>query len=89
MSGEASPEPTPRQVLYALVAGGFVVVVVILIIGAAAAGLVPTWWSAALAFLVAIGGTWMALNWRRTGEVLSISIGIFFVWLVGTLILAS
>jgi len=64
-------------------------VVVILIIGAAAAGLVPTWWSATLALLVAIGGTWMARNWRRTGEVLSIAIGIFLVWLVGTLILAT
>lgn len=84
-----SEPTTPRQVLYALVAGGFVVVVVILIVGAASAGLVPTWWSASLAFLIAIGGTWMAQNWRRTGEVLSIAIGIFIVWLVGTLILAA
>lgn len=65
------------------------IVVVILIVGAAAAGLVPTWWSASLAFLITIGGAWMAGNWRRTGEVLSIAIGIFLVWLVGTLILAT
>ncbi|MGD2059878.1 MAG: hypothetical protein PVF87_03365 [Acidimicrobiia bacterium] len=84
-----SEETTPRQVLYALVAAGFVLVVIVLTIGAASAGLVPTWWSATLAFVIAIGGTWMAQNWRRTGEVLLIAIGIFVVWLVGTLILAT
>lgn len=82
-------EPTPRQILYALVAGGFVLVVIVLTIGAAASGLVPTWWSAVLAFLIAIGATWMAQNWRRTWEVLAIAIGIFVVWLVGTLLVAS
>lgn len=82
-------EPTPRQVLYALVGGGFVMVVVVLVIGAAAAGIVPTWWSATLALLVAIAVTWMAQNWRRTAEVLSIGIGLFVIWLVGTLILAT
>jgi len=82
-------EPTPRQVLYALVAGGFVLVVAVLVIGGASAGIVPTWWSASLAFLVALGVTWMAQNWRRTAEVLSIGIGLFVVWMVGTLILAT
>jgi hypothetical protein len=82
-------EPTPRQVLYALVAGGFVMVVVVLTIGAAASGLVPTWWSAILAFTIALGGTWMAQNWRRTAEVLGIAIGIFLIWLVGTLVLVT
>lgn len=82
-------ETSPRQVLYALVAGGFVVVVIVLTVAAQASGLVPTWWSAVLAFLIAIGGTWMAQNWRRTGEVLGISIGIFLVWLVGTLMVAN
>lgn len=82
-------EPTPRQVLYALVAGGFVLVVVVLVIGGASAGIVPTWWSATLAFLVALGVTWMAQNWRRTAEVLSIGIGLFVVWMVGTLFLAT
>jgi hypothetical protein len=80
---------TPRQVLYALVAGGFVLVVIVLTIGGASAGLVPTWWSATLAFAIAIASTWMAQNWRRTGQVLSIAIGIFLFWMVGTLLLAS
>jgi hypothetical protein len=84
-----SEETTPRQVLYALVAAGFVVVVIVLTIGAASAGLVPTWWSATLALTIAVAGTWMAQNWRRTGEVLLIAIGIFVMWLVGTLILAT
>lgn len=82
-------EPTPRQVLYALVAGGFVLVVVVLLVGGASAGIVPGWWSATLALAVAFGATWMARNWRRTAEVLSIGIGLFVVWMVGTLILAT
>lgn len=81
-------EPTPRQVLYALVAAGFVVVVVILTIGAAAAGLVPTWWTATLAVTSAAIGIGMALHWRRTGPVLVVGIGLFVVWTVGTLLLA-
>ncbi|MGD2043807.1 MAG: hypothetical protein PVJ28_09180 [Acidimicrobiia bacterium] len=84
-----SEETTPRQVLYALVAAGFVIVVVILTIGAASAGLVPTWWSAVLAFTIALASTWMAQNWRRTGQTLLIAIGIFLFWMVGTLVLAS
>jgi hypothetical protein len=83
------PEPTPRQVLYALVAAGFVVVVAVLTIAAAAAGLVPTWWSAVLAAAITVGGTWMAWNWRSTGQVLLIAIGMFIAWLVGTLILVT
>lgn len=84
-----SEETSPRQVLYALVAGGFVLVVVVLTIGAASAGIVPTWWSAVLAFTIAIAGTWMAQNWRRTGQTLLIAIGIFLFWMVGTLLLAN
>lgn len=83
-----SEPPSPRQVLYALVSGGFVLVVVILTIGAAAAGLVPTWWSAALALLIALVSSWMAINWRRTVIVLLVAIGLFVFWMVGTLILA-
>lgn len=82
-------DPTPRQVLYALVAGGFVLVVVVLLIGGASAGIVPIWWSAALAILTAISATWMAQHWRRTGAMLSIGIGLFVIWMVGTLILAT
>lgn len=83
------PETTPRQVLYALVAAGFVVVVAILTIGGAAAGLVPGWWSAVLAIAIALVGTWIAQNWRSTVSALSAAIGLFVVWMVGTLILAT
>lgn len=83
------PEATPRQVLYALVAGGFVVVVAILTIAAAGAGLVPAWWSVVLAAGILIGAIWMTANWRDTGRVLSVAIGLFVAWLVGTLMLAS
>lgn len=82
-------EPTPRQVLYALVAGGFLLVVIVLVIGGAAAGVVPTWWSGTLALLIAIASTWIAQNWRRTAQVLIIGIGLFVVWMVGTLVLAT
>lgn len=82
-------EPTPRQVLYALVAAGFVVVVAVLVIGGASAGLVPTWWSAIMALLIAGAGTWIAQGWRRTGPVLLIAIGLLVIWMVGTLILAT
>lgn len=84
-----SPEPTPRQVLYALVAAGFVVVVVTLVIGAGAAGLVPVWWTATLSGMLLLAGIWIAVNWRRTGPVLLLAIGLFLVWLVGTLMLAE
>lgn len=80
-------EPTPRQVLYALVAGGFMLVVATLTVGGAVAGIVPGWWSVTLAVLLAGAGGWMAMNWRSTGPVLLIAIGLFVVWLVGTLIL--
>jgi hypothetical protein len=82
------PETTPRQVLYALVATGFVVVVAILTIGGAAAGLVPTWWSALLAITIVLVGTWIAQNWRSTTVVLLLAIGLFLMWMIGTLILA-
>lgn len=82
-------EPTPRQVLYALVAAGFVLVVAVLVIAGASAGITPTWWSASLAMMIAVAAIWMARNWRRTAGMLSIAIGLFVVWMVGTLILAT
>lgn len=82
-------EPTPRQVLYGLVSGGFILVVAILTVGGASAGLVPMWWSGALALGIALSATWVAANWRRTAAVLVTAIGLFLVWLVGTLILAT
>ncbi|MGH3651224.1 MAG: hypothetical protein ACRDU9_11005 [Acidimicrobiia bacterium] len=82
-------ETTPRQVLYALVAAGFMLVLAVLVIGAAVAGLVPTWWSLTLAAAFLLVGTWMALNWRRTAAVLILAIGLFVTWMVGTLLLAT
>ena len=78
-------EPTERQVLYALVAGGFVVVVAVLVAGAAVAGLVPVWWSLASALgTLGVAGFSVA-RWRSTGAVLVASIALFLVWVVGTL----
>lgn len=82
-------EPTPRQVLYALVAGGFLLVVAGLVAGAAVSGLVPTWWTVATGATVALVSIWSAANWRRTARVLLGAIGIFLLWTVGTLILAG
>lgn len=82
-------EPSPRQVLYALVAGGFVVVVGVLIGGAAVAGLVPMWWTIATTLVTTSVAVWSALNWRRTAAVLLLAIGLFLAWAVGTLILAA
>ncbi len=81
-------EPTPRQVLYSLVAGGFLVVVAILIVGGAIAGLVPVWWTATMSILVVVIGAWSVLNWRRTAPVLLLAIGLFLFWAIGTLITA-
>jgi hypothetical protein len=82
-------EPTPRQVLYALVAGGFTLVVAALVIGAAVSGLVPVWWTYVTGAAVAVAGVWIGRHWRRTAIVLSLAIGLFLAWTVGTLIVAS
>lgn len=84
-----SGEPTPRQVLYALVAGGFVVIVTVLTIGGAVAGVVPGVWTLAMTLAIVGAGGWMVSNWRRTGPVLVIGIGLFLAWMVGTLLLVS
>ena len=81
-------EPSPRQVLYALVAVGFVVVVGVLIGGAAVAGLVPMWWTIATTLVTISVAAWSAINWRRTAVVLALAIGLFLAWAIGTLILA-
>ena len=75
-----------RQVLYALVGGGFLVVVAILIAGAASAGIVPPGWTAVTTV------TWVgvmavvAVDWRNTRRVLLMTIMLFLGWTVGTLI---
>ncbi len=82
-------EPSPRQVLYGLVAGGFLLVVAVLVVGAASAGLVPTWWTIAMAMTVTLIAVWSALRWRRTGPVLAASIGLLVCWVIGTLLLRA
>lgn len=82
-------EPTPRQVLYALVAGGFFVVVLILVIGAALSGLVPMWWTVVAAVALAGASVWSALNWKRTAPVLILAMAFFLIWALVTLIVAG
>lgn len=82
-------EPTPRQVLYGLVAGGFFVVVLALIIGAGVTGVVQISWTLALAALWLILALWSAFNWRQTGRVLLLSIGLFLFWAVATVLIAN
>ncbi|MGC2239362.1 MAG: hypothetical protein WA726_00830 [Acidimicrobiia bacterium] len=82
-------EPTPRQVLYALVAGGFFVVVLILVVGAALSGLVPVWWTVAAAVAWAGASVWSALNWKRTAPVLILAMAFFLIWALVTLIVAG
>jgi len=81
-------EPSPRQLLYALVAGGFLVVVAVLVVGAAVTGLVPTWWTVATGMLWGLVTVWAGVNWRRTWAVLLSAIGLFLIWTIGTLIVA-
>lgn len=81
-------ERSPRQILYALVSAGFLLVVLALTVGAAVAGLVPVWWTIAMLVALAGSGVWGVLNWDRTGRILVVSISLFVLWTVGTLILA-
>ncbi len=81
-------EPTPRQVLYALVSAGFLLVVLVLTVGAAVAGLVPVLWTVTMFAAVMGAGIWGGVNWKRTGPLLVVSISLFVLWTLGTLILA-
>lgn len=81
-------EPTPRQVLYALVAAGFLLVVAVLVAGGAVSGIVPVWWSVVMGIAVALSAGWTVFRWRRTGPVLLVAIGLFLIWMIGTLIAA-
>ena len=82
-------EPSPRQVLYAAVAACFLVVVALLIVAGAVTGLVPAWWTATLGMSLTLFTVWSAYNWRRTGPVLLGAIGLFAIWTIGTLIVAT
>ncbi len=79
-------ETTPRQVLYALVAAGFLLVVAMLVIGAAVSGIAPAWWTAVTGAGLVVIAVWAGFNWRRTGRLLMASIGILLLWSLGTLL---
>lgn len=81
------PEPTPRQVLYALVAGGFHVVAGLL--AAASAPLAPAWWTIGFATVWLAVAVFVGLRWRRTGTVLALSIATFVSWTIGAAILLT
>ena len=81
-------EPTPRQILYALVAGGFLIVAGVLVAGAAMASLAPVWWTVVMASLLAVSAVWSGFNWRKTATVLLLAIGLFLVWAIGTLLVS-
>jgi hypothetical protein len=82
-------EPTPRQVLYGLVAAGFHFVVLALIVGAGVTGVVSVSWTVAMAALWLAIVVWSALNWRRTIPVLISAMGLFLFWAVATLVIAG
>lgn len=84
MTGNA---PGERQVLYALVSGGFVVVVAALVAGAALVGVVPIWWSMVSALATLGTAVFAMARWRNTRTVLLGSIALFVAWVVGTLLL--
>lgn len=82
-------EPTPRQVLYALVAAGFLLIVALLIVTAAVSGIAPAWWTAVTGVGLVATSVWAGLNWKRTGRLLMASIGILVLWSLGTLIVVG
>lgn len=82
-------QPTERQVLYALVAAGFLGVIGFLITGAAVAGAVPIWWTIVMGMALGTVAVWTAITWRQTARVLLTSVGLLVVWLVGTLLIRT
>jgi hypothetical protein len=78
--------PTERQVLYALVAAGFLVVVAVLIVVAFWSGLSPGWWTAVVGSVWSVAAGYATIRWRSTGRVLMVAIGTFLLWTVGTLL---
>lgn len=86
-TSSSEARPTPRQVLYGLVAAAFHVVVGVL--GWGSAGLAPSWWNWGLAALWLTVGGFLVARWRRTGLALALTIGEFVAWTVGAAILLT
>lgn len=72
---------SPRQLLYAMVAGGFHLIVGVLGWGSAALG--PGWWNVAVLAVWSVLTVVLLLRWRRTGMVLGLSMLEFVAWTVG------
>ncbi len=82
-------EPTPRQVLYAIVSAALLVMTLVLIVGAASAGLVPVWWTAVGGLALLLMAIWSVFHWRRTARLLMLSIGLLAVWFAVTIVVAT
>lgn len=82
-------EPTPRQVLYAIVSAALLFVILVLIVGAASAGLVPVWWTALGGLALLLIAIWSVFQWRRTARLLMLSIGLLAVWFAVTIVVAN
>lgn len=79
-------EVSERQVLYALVAAGFLAVVLALIVVAATSGLSPAWWTVTVGSLWGVGTVYSAVRWKATGRILMVAIGTLVIWTIGTLL---
>ncbi|MDX1447438.1 MAG: hypothetical protein R3246_00110 [Acidimicrobiia bacterium] len=78
--------PSERQVLYALVAAGWLIVVGVLAGVAAALEVSPTAWTVTFAVLWLAAVVESVRSWRRTGRLLSVALVAFVVWVAGTLL---
>ena len=78
--------PTERQVLYALVAAAWFVVVAFLAVVAAVVGLSPAAWSIIFACAWLAAAALGAVHWRKTSRLLMLSLFVFVLWAVGTLL---
>lgn len=80
--------PSERQVLYALVAGGFIAVVAVLVVAAAYSGLAPAWWTVVTASATVLTALLATARWRDTRMVMLTSITLFLIWTIGTLLIS-
>ena len=75
-----SEATSPRQLLYAMVAGGFHLIVGVLGWGSASLG--PGWWNVTVLAVWSVLTVVLVLRWRRTGLVLGLSMLEFVAWTV-------
>lgn len=80
-------DPQARRLLYAIVSGSVVAVVGVLVVGASP--LAPVWWTLLSGTACVAAAVVVGIAWRRTGLVLGVSIGLFLIWTVGTLVVVG